>query len=52
MNEYIKQAVSELQHALDAGEDYNKSIQWISQRNFISVEEIENSYNSYLLQIE
>lgn len=51
MKNFLKEAVHELHHAIDGGNDYKTTVQSLSKYFSISVEALEEAYNKYLMSL-
>lgn len=51
MKNQLKEAVHELNHAVDDGADYDKTVQWLSQYFGIESQELKTAYNAFVMSI-
>lgn len=51
MQNTIKRALHELNHEIDGGADYEKTVEWLSEHFNIDSHILEQAYNDYVMSI-
>lgn len=51
MKNQLNQAIHEVHHAIDAGDDYEASVEFVAQRFNVETQVLHNAYNEYILSL-